>query len=76
MPKARSLLAISPMMRMPRQVMSAAKKPITAHSGSWAVAGSQDDIPYAAAAPNAQPRVNQRQFMRSISTTASSVPSR
>ncbi|MNC74805.1 hypothetical protein D3C75_1262260 [compost metagenome] len=64
------------MMRSPRQVIRAAKKPINAHNGNCARAGNQDDAQSAAAAPKAQPRVSQRQFKRSITTTATRVPSR
>ena len=48
------------MMRNPRQVMSAAKKPIRAHKGNCAAAGNCEEASNASAAPSAHPKVSAR----------------
>jgi len=64
------------MMRRPRQVIIAAKKPTTTHSGICASAGSAAEASSADAAPNAQTTVSTRHGRRSMNVAATRVPAR
>ena len=76
-PKACTLLGRSDKMRMPRQVMVDAKKPISAHiTYSGTASCSRALSANAPAVPKALIKVRVRQLRRSIQNGAPSVPTR